>query len=244
MTPDTPTPAEPLKPCPFCGSEPIIQDIEPHAHGLVIAGERMPDHPGSSVIECRCGCGLIDDDRASVIAHWNRRAEIAQPATPEPAKRGQLHPEAPYSLHFEDGRDFCRFASLLIGAAYTSAPDAVARLSAPRRGDCHGDRTWGRVFATQPATHVAHERVELAAKAIFEHWEFGAPVAWVDQGNSDMQDRARRFARAALATQVAFSSSNASNTLGDAAARPGLSAGAPIPIAAGSGLSDSTSTEN
>jgi hypothetical protein len=47
--------------------------------------------------------------------------------------------------------------------------------------------------------NLTDEQTELAAKAIFEHWAFAAPVAWVDGGNSDMQDRARRFARAALA---------------------------------------------
>lgn len=54
-------------------------------------------------------------------------------------------------------------------------------------------------IAAGVAPTLTDEQIELAAKAIFEHWAFAAPVAWVDGGNSDMQDRARRFARAALA---------------------------------------------
>lgn len=50
---------------------------------------------------------------------------------------------------------------------------------------------------------LAEERVERAGRAIFEHWAFGAPVAWVEHGNSDMQDKARRFARTALAMDEA-----------------------------------------
>lgn len=39
----------------------------------------MPDHPGSFTIECDpCGAGLIDDDKETVIARWNRRATDAE----------------------------------------------------------------------------------------------------------------------------------------------------------------------
>lgn len=71
------------------------------------------------------------------------------------------------------------------------------------KDDCHGCRLWPDPAPATNAEVLTDERVELAAKAIFEHWEFGAPVAWVEYGNSEMQDRARRFARAAIATQAA-----------------------------------------
>jgi hypothetical protein len=63
-----------LEPCPFCGSAPLIHDIEPHTHHMSVGDWKMPDHPGSTVIECGCGCGLIDDKREAVIERWNRRA--------------------------------------------------------------------------------------------------------------------------------------------------------------------------
>ena len=59
-----------LKPCPFCGGAPMISEIEPHKHFIV----DLPDHTGSWVIECGCGCGLIDDTRDAVTVRWNRRA--------------------------------------------------------------------------------------------------------------------------------------------------------------------------
>ena len=63
-----------LKPCPFCGGEPTIYDIEPHKHAFC----GMPDHTGSTVIECGCGCGLIDEKHDAVIERWNRRPETAE----------------------------------------------------------------------------------------------------------------------------------------------------------------------
>ena len=62
-----------LKPCPFCGGEPMIYDIEPYKHLLA----NFPDHPGSTVIECGCGCGLVDESRETVIERWNTRADSA-----------------------------------------------------------------------------------------------------------------------------------------------------------------------
>lgn len=62
-----------LLPCPFCGQQPTEYAIEPHTHVLQFAGGKMPDHQGSHVIECACGCGMIEATREAVVAVWNRR---------------------------------------------------------------------------------------------------------------------------------------------------------------------------
>ncbi|WP_057092974.1 hypothetical protein KV708_19325 [Comamonas thiooxydans] len=59
--------------CPFCGQQPTEYAIEPHTHVLQFAGGKMPDHQGSHVIECACGCGMIEATREAVSARWNRR---------------------------------------------------------------------------------------------------------------------------------------------------------------------------
>lgn len=64
-----------LKPCPFCGAEPLLNEIEPHSHNLMIGGVKFPDHPGSWTIECpACECGMIADTKAAALTAWNRRA--------------------------------------------------------------------------------------------------------------------------------------------------------------------------
>lgn len=63
-----------LRECPFCGSEPYENAIEPHSHSPFLKSLGIPDHGGSHVIECGCGAGLIDESREAVVARWNRRA--------------------------------------------------------------------------------------------------------------------------------------------------------------------------
>jgi hypothetical protein len=41
-------------------------------------------------------------------------------------------------------------------------------------------------------------KLEEAARAIFEHRQFKAPVPWVERGNSFKQDEARDYARAVV----------------------------------------------
>lgn len=76
MTPSLQQAGHELLPCPFCGAQPMEYCIEPHSHAMVIDGFKMPDHPGSDVVECGCGAGLIADTRAKVVAMWNRRSNV------------------------------------------------------------------------------------------------------------------------------------------------------------------------
>lgn len=73
-----------LLPCPFCGATASGYAIEPHVHTLSIGGFRMPDHPGSYVVEgdCACGSGMIGDTQAEVTERWNRRATPTPPVEP------------------------------------------------------------------------------------------------------------------------------------------------------------------
>jgi hypothetical protein len=69
--------------CPFCGAQPLLNEIAPHSHNLTIGGVKFPDHPGSWTIECpACECGMIADTRGAVTAAWNRRAQPAEEAQP------------------------------------------------------------------------------------------------------------------------------------------------------------------
>ena len=65
-----PKPEQKLKPCPFCGGEPFINEIEPHKHYFV----DMPDYEGGAFMECTdCSCGISAKTRKEVIAAWNKR---------------------------------------------------------------------------------------------------------------------------------------------------------------------------
>tara|TARA_Y100000782_G_scaffold8531_1_gene9947 strand:+ start:8675 stop:9460 length:786 start_codon:yes stop_codon:yes gene_type:complete len=60
-------------PCPFCGADPLERAIEPHTHSGPLKALGVPDHPGSHVIECGCGAGMIAEAKEAVRAMWNRR---------------------------------------------------------------------------------------------------------------------------------------------------------------------------
>lgn len=74
-----------LLPCPFCGGEAIINDVEPHTHYII---KHMPDYLGGTFIECvACTCGIGGEEpRESIIAAWNRRT----PPPPVPLTVEQL----------------------------------------------------------------------------------------------------------------------------------------------------------
>lgn len=60
-----------LKPCPFCGGEPCIYEIEPHTHYIATF---MPDYPGSWIIECTgCDVAIMRNKKEEAITAWNRR---------------------------------------------------------------------------------------------------------------------------------------------------------------------------
>ena len=65
---------EELKPCPFCGGEPVAVET----------------HPGSGFIQCkRCGCAMDEyeaGDPYNLTEHWNRRVE--RTCRMEPTKDG------------------------------------------------------------------------------------------------------------------------------------------------------------
>ena len=74
--------------CPFCGAQPLLNEIAPHSHNLTIGGVKFPDHPGSWTIECpACECGMIADTKEAVIAAWNRRAQPAEEVQPVAGER-------------------------------------------------------------------------------------------------------------------------------------------------------------
>jgi hypothetical protein len=65
------------------------------------------------------------------------------------------------------------------------------------------DRILAALRTPPQSGEVSQEQVEAGAQAIFEHYEFGSwqhgeKPAWVPGGNSEMQNVARAFARAAL----------------------------------------------
>lgn len=62
---------EKLEPCPFCGGEPSIEEIEAHQHAFA---KFMPDCPGYFYVECApCDARRFGNTRQEAIAAWNTR---------------------------------------------------------------------------------------------------------------------------------------------------------------------------
>ncbi|MGS0976171.1 Lar family restriction alleviation protein [Burkholderia glumae] len=108
-----------LSDCPFCGSEPILTEHEPHEHSAaLVALTGLPgQHPGSWTIECvACSCGMIHSTREEAISAWNRRASPA-PAIPavdevdiieQCAVCAAIHSQYPIENDFDRGYDKAR----------------------------------------------------------------------------------------------------------------------------------------
>jgi hypothetical protein len=66
-----------LRACPFCGADPILNEIAAHSHSGALKAliPDIPDHAGSWTIECPTeGCaGMIADSLDQVTGAWNRR---------------------------------------------------------------------------------------------------------------------------------------------------------------------------
>lgn len=59
-----------LKPCPFCGSIPFIDEIPQHKHTIAIF---MLDCEGECFVECKCSCVISAKNKEEAIKKWNRR---------------------------------------------------------------------------------------------------------------------------------------------------------------------------
>ena len=60
-----------LLPCPCCGGEAKIHNVEPHTH---ILAKFMPDCKCESFIECtKCTCAMSGDTEEEVVNAWNTR---------------------------------------------------------------------------------------------------------------------------------------------------------------------------
>jgi Lar family restriction alleviation protein len=65
-----------LLPCPFCGDNPIITEIEPHKHITALA-DFMPDYDGGAFIEClKCSAMMSAKDKNEALSKWNRRTSF------------------------------------------------------------------------------------------------------------------------------------------------------------------------
>jgi len=114
-----------LMPCPFCGSAPLVNIIEPHKHGF----SGMPDHPGSCAIECGCGAGLIDDTQELVSNRWNTRSESSgEPAqlekAPEPVYQTEVDNDTWMDID-KNEHDFLESRNTNVRVLFTSPPEVA-----------------------------------------------------------------------------------------------------------------------
>lgn len=60
-----------LNPCPFCGEEAILREVEPHTHVLA---KWMPDYSGGAFIECTgCTVAMSGGNASEAVEAWNKR---------------------------------------------------------------------------------------------------------------------------------------------------------------------------
>lgn len=154
--------------CPFCGQQPTEYAIEPHTHVLQFAGGKMPDHQGSHVIECACGCGMIEATREAVAAVWNRRP--AQAAEPDMV-----------SVKKEDANNYCRILAAL-GMQEEGDPIAEVQnmLAASVTRDSVTQAVRDYYFALDTRQHggvAASTALDAIQKALGLNWVQGAEAS-------------------------------------------------------------------
>ncbi|MGA0608880.1 hypothetical protein [Caldimonas sp. KR1-144] len=116
-------------------------------------------------------------ERMDAVGTKDWRAALA--STAALAQQG----EQTWQLHFSDARDFCRFASMLIGAAYTDAQMAVDRIN---HGTLGGEQPWGSVSAATPSPSAALSgTAEAGEPGILD---CSHPVWWLESAIDDYID--------------------------------------------------------
>lgn len=112
---------------------------------------------------------------------------MTEPTAQQPCAEAAQQPKPRWRIEFEDERDFCRFASILIGAVCTDSRDALSRFTL---NSLHGESTHGSVSA---------ERVqETAGEPVGTNsWLLAQAVSLMDM-ITPLGLRAKHHARAVL----------------------------------------------
>lgn len=101
-----------LKPCPFCGRTPYLNEIPPHTHML----PGLPDCEGECFVECNCTCCMSAKDKEEAIEQWNNRVEDLSSLPRFPYRLTQEEPDNYTSAmmnyaYAKDGRVVLRHAN-------------------------------------------------------------------------------------------------------------------------------------
>lgn len=65
-----------LRPCPLCGSQPVLDEVKPHTHSEWLKKELpdLPDSHGECFVECwNCSCAVAAPTKKQAVALWNNR---------------------------------------------------------------------------------------------------------------------------------------------------------------------------